>query len=91
MRSDRSAAGVDDCEQITDDLERLGCYDETSQRQTTSDEALLQRNKLSEAAQVNPFTLAPYRPNYLLPLSYDTKPNRDPFEQFIDPGGTMDT
>jgi phospholipase A1 len=85
-----SAAGVDDCKLIVDDLERLGCYDEIIQREATSDEALLHRNKLAEAAQENPFALAPYRPNYLIPLSYNDKPNRDPFEQFIEPGGTMD-
>ena len=83
-------AAEDKCRLITDDLERLACYDTASKNQAGIEEPLLLRNRLAEAAQENPFTLAPYRPNYLIPLSYNAKPNREPFEQFIEPGGSMD-
>ena len=42
--------------------------------------AIEQRMKQSRKVRDNWFSMTPYRPNYFLPLSYNSKPNREPFE-----------
>lgn len=40
-----------------------------------------QRLALEKREQDNPFSLTAYRRNYILPLSYNTKPNNEPWQQ----------
>ncbi|PLX98835.1 MAG: phospholipase [Desulfuromonas sp.] len=47
--------------------------------QTDADSAWENRVKLEERARDNPFFIAPHRPNYILPVSYNTRPNTTPF------------
>jgi len=41
--------------------------------------AVRQRLAMEKAARDNPFLLLPHRPNYILPLSYSSDPNEEPF------------
>lgn len=41
--------------------------------------AVRQRLEMESAARDNPFLLLPHRPNYILPMAYNTHPNDEPF------------
>lgn len=84
------AEDTDNCLMFESDEERLQCYDNLS-TQLSDDQVLQQRSKYADASQANPFSITPFRPNYLLPVSINTSPNREPFEQNIEPGSSMDS
>ena len=46
--------------------------------------AVRQRLAMEQAAKDNPFLLLPHRPNYILPFSYSSDPNEEPFG--LEPG-----
>ena len=83
------AENVDNCSLLEDDAERLQCYDK-HEMQASDVPVLDQRHKLTESLQDNPFSITPFRPNYLLPISFNFSPNREIFEQFIEPNSSMD-
>src|SRR5690606_39689086 len=39
------------------------------------------RLALEEAAADNPFSIRPHRPSYLLPVTFDSHPNREPWQE----------
>jgi hypothetical protein len=41
--------------------------------------AVHRRLDMEQAARDNPFLLVPHRPNYILPVSYNSTPNDEPF------------
>jgi phospholipase A1 len=43
--------------------------------------AIEMRMKQSRLVRDNWFAMTPYRPNYFLPLTYNSRPNQEPFEQ----------
>ncbi|MAT94609.1 MAG: phospholipase [Halioglobus sp.] len=51
--------------------------------------AVEERRDVEEGALENPFALAAYRPNYILPVTYNGKINKEPFEDAF-PGVNMD-
>ena len=77
------------CHLITASSERLACYDALSAQNSDMTD-MQKRIRLAKESQSNPFSLTPYRPNYLLPLSYNSSPNAAPFEQIINPGEEID-
>lgn len=51
--------------------------------------ALEKRIEEQTLAAENPFAITPYRPNYLLPVTYNSTPNKDAFDR-IEPGTSID-
>jgi len=80
---------TDTCQSIIDDSTRLACHDKLSDKKIELT-AAQQRIYLSKKSQNNPFSLTPYKPNYILPVSYNSSPNAAPFEQIIKPGEEID-
>ena len=84
------AENADSCSLLEDDVERLLCYDNADIQAASETTAIGLRSKLAESSRDNPFSITPYRPNYLLPISINFSPNRVSFEEFVEPGTTMD-
>ena len=73
-----AAASLQSCRAIADDSQRLACYDSLAGPPPATPAsvdrsalpALSRRLESQQAAQGNRFAIVPYKPNYLLPLSY---------------------
>ncbi len=77
------------CNDIEDNTQRLICYD----KQTTETEngtAIENRVKNVEQSLKNPFSLTPYRMNYILPVTHNSSTNETPFDGFFAPGEGID-
>ncbi|GEA61911.1 phospholipase A [Vibrio comitans] len=84
------------CWQIDDDNERLSCYDSIGAKPetiTSEDEFDLDSMSFHQVVDyINNqgiFKLTPHQPNYILPLSYNDKPNKDYWES-VRPGSNID-
>jgi phospholipase A1 len=64
-----------DCADVVESAERLACYDAEAleselEEDLASDSALAPRLASTRRVAFEPFAITPYRPNYLLPLTY---------------------
>lgn len=101
-----SSYAAQDCHSITDDTERLACYDSLSRSmrspslatdgQTADkqpDDFNLDEMSISGIShyfnQRELFRLTPHEPSYILPASYNDKPNEEIWQQ-LRPGSEMD-
>jgi phospholipase A1 len=90
-----AAAGLAECAAIAESATRLACYDALAASSTQAlatetvapaapravDEPALEHRVEAEANTLeNPFGLTAYRPNYMLPLTYNSKKNVEPFK-----------
>ena len=77
-----AAASLQSCRAIADDRARLACYDSLAVPPASTPApaaptplpALTRRLENQQAAEHNRFAIVPYKPNYILPLTYT--PNR---------------
>jgi phospholipase A1/A2 len=83
------------CSAIADANQRLACFDRLATQAATqmSSEVVapaaaakppppIQRRQAREAGLLdNPYSLTAYRPNYILPVTYNSKKNIEPFKQ----------
>ncbi len=84
------------CLDISDDKERLSCYDEVARPvvdETSTDESVVPPSFLGRRieldAERNTFTLTARRPNYIM-HTYQEDPNQDPYEFTSDEGENED-
>jgi phospholipase A1 len=109
-------ATLESCAALSDDTERLACYDALAMQQTApasraesaelnqvvitpsviaGDDADRAETSYSSRLQVekesvnNPFVITPHRRNYLLPVTYNSKINEEPFTSIF-PDAEMD-
>jgi len=88
------AADLATCAAVADPTERLACFDRlavqsSTQMTSTSVEAAakepqtpMEHRRNREANMLdNPFSLTAYRPNYILPVTYNSKKNIEPFRE----------
>lgn len=96
------AASTAQCVSIDDDQRRLACYDRAAgrvetttlqgaapQAQERKEDAVMKRRDKELQVLANPFSLTAYRPNYILPVTYNSKINEEPFTD-IYPDAEMD-
>ena len=80
------AAGNVSCADIEDNGARLQCYDDRAQvgsaniDSTLEDSIVEKRLKEESLSAMSEFAITPHKPNYLLPFTYNDKPNRDSFD-----------
>ncbi|MBY5945906.1 phospholipase A [Photobacterium rosenbergii] len=101
-----SSYAAQDCHSITDDTERLACYDSLSRSMENPslatdgqaadkqpDNFNLDEMSISGIShyfnQRELFRLTPHEPSYILPASYNDKPNEEVWQQ-LRPGSEMD-
>ena len=70
-----AAASLQSCRAIADDRARLACYDRLAEPPASAPApaplpALSRRLENQQAAERNRFAIVPYKPNYILPISY---------------------
>jgi len=89
-----------ECGRIEDPTERLACYDkanpphghtkaELSPDEGVKPSASIFAQRWAQDAERKTFTLTAYRPSYILPISYNTKPNNAPYQE-EDPDAKLD-
>ena len=80
---------TDMCNKIEDDTKRLACYDEEI-TEADNNSALKDREHAIKESLSNPFSLTPYRMNYILPVTNNSSPNEAPFQDFFEVGEGID-
>ena len=80
---------TDMCNKIEDDTKRLECYDEEI-TEADNNSALKDREHAIRESLSNPFSLTPYRMNYILPVTNNSSPNEEPFQDFFEVGEGID-
>ncbi len=80
---------TDMCNKIEDDTKRLACYDEEI-TEADNNSALKDREHAIRESLSNPFSLTPYRMNYILPITNNSSPNEEPFQDFFEVGEGID-
>ncbi|MHB9097015.1 MAG: phospholipase A [Syntrophales bacterium] len=80
--SSNAAKNTDDlarCARIEDGAARLRCFDDLTGRKppAPSESVLTKLWDLDPGNRKRAFVLTPYRPNYFLPVAYNSSPNRD--------------
>lgn len=80
---------TDMCHQEEDDAKRLACYDNA---ETDKENRSASKNRKHEIAASlrNPFSLTPYRMNYMLPITHNSSTNEEPFQDFFEQGESVD-
>ncbi|MBI4691762.1 MAG: phospholipase A [Nitrospirae bacterium] len=77
--------GISDCSKIDDDKERLKCLDEQiSKKPEDNPERFSYLSKLWEldtGKSRNKYIIMPHRSTYILPVSYNNRPNEEPLQQ----------
>ena len=94
-----SSYAAQSCHSISDDTERLACYDELAGKGTEpakdkpKNEFNLDEMSIDEISQYfnhrKLLRLTPHEPSYILPASYNDKPNEEIWQQ-LRPGSEMD-
>lgn len=80
-----SAAERPACSAIEDNMARLACYDNAGstagggEDNAVSDSIVDERIKEESRSAMSRFAITPHKPNYLLPFTYNHKPNGDSF------------
>ncbi len=80
---------VNPCHDFENDAERLDCYD-NAEAEEESRTASERRKHEINASLKNPFSLTPYRMNYILPITHNSSANKAPFQDFFEPGEGID-
>jgi len=88
LLSGYAVANDKDCSTISDRELRLNCYDKQAEN-SNEHTALTARQRDESRTLDNPFSLTAYRPNYILPITYNSHINPDPFTS-IYPDANMD-
>ena len=72
------------CVELSDDAERLQCYDKAFERNNESDEtpAFEQRLIAEQRAQHEWFAIIPHKPTYFLPATYNANSNFEAYGEF---------
>ncbi|MGF1756473.1 phospholipase A [Photobacterium sagamiensis] len=85
-----NSLALSDCQDVVDEHERLACYDSSNAKVPTDFD--LDAMNLSEITNYfderKLFRLTPHLPNYILPASYNDKPNEEIWQQ-IKPDAEM--
>jgi len=90
-----TASDLATCAALADPAERLACFDEFAARSssqltstavqpatTAARDSSIDRRRARETEMLdNPFSLIAHRPNYILPVTYNSKKNVEPFRQ----------
>jgi len=78
------------CSDVLDDSDRLKCYDDNNGSQVKFELTTMDAHDIvNYFNDRETFQLTPHLPNYILPLSYNAKPNTEAFEQ-LKPGAELD-
>ncbi len=81
-----AAPSLMSCHSLSDNTERLACYDQLNQQAIENRTALLtdtvldERLKLESTLHDNSFSLTAHNSTYILPLAYTSNPNSKPYD-----------
>lgn len=87
-----AAEGPGDCATISDQGARLDCFDSFFPAPVTSDDAasepdvspITERRALEDESEANWFSITPYKPNYILPITHNFSSDFSPYGEFGD-------
>jgi len=77
------------CNDLKDDVEHLACYDKAVAEDENRNASERRKHEIN-ASLKNPFSLTPYRMNYILPVTHNSSANEAPFQDFFEPGEGID-
>mgnify|MGYP001827333622 CR=1 FL=1 len=82
--AEASDARASQCVSITDDMDRLRCYDAAYEQTAVADDlpAYEERLQAEERDQHDWFAITPHKPTYLLPATYNFNSNYDAYGEF---------
>mgnify|MGYP001824557714 CR=1 FL=1 len=82
--AEASDARASQCVSITDDMDRLRCYDAAYERAAVADDlpAYEERLRAEERDQHDWFAITPHKPTYILPATYNFNSNYDAYGEF---------
>lgn len=84
-----SLYAIEACHNLESDAERLACYDNADTKKENRTAAENRKYEIKKSLE-NPFSLTPYRMNYILPITRNSSPNEAPFQDFFEPGESID-
>lgn len=79
----------DKCYEFEDNVERLACYDKGIKEENERSASERRKHEIALSLE-NPFSLTPYRMNYILFITHNSSPNEEPFQDFFEPGEGID-
>lgn len=68
-----------DCRQLSDDMQRLHCYESQYTLANPTNTVLDERLQQEQSTLDNSFSFTAHRPTYILPLTYMDTPNSEPY------------
>lgn len=68
-----------DCHQISDDMQRLHCYENQDRLRSPTNTVLDERLHQEQSTLDNSFSFTAHRPTYILPLTYMDTANSEPY------------